>query len=156
MVTPGFSADCASVLHDRHADYARSLVIAHWRMMPTAERLTRLKARFALEPSRFELGDPLRTIEFGETDFVEPRERLLGVQDLVMAFDTDKVDTKGRKVGWALALMEMLVDPMLMAWVPAWVREQYERRNPFFRACLRYTLRSQARKQNASEPAGAR
>ena len=57
----------------------------------------------------------MRTIEFGETDFVESRGRFLGVQDLVMVFDTDKVDAKGRKLGWAMALLEMLVDPMLVA-----------------------------------------
>ena len=38
--------------------------------------------------------------------------------------------------------MEMLVDPMLVAWVPSWLREQYERRNPFFRACLRQALKT--------------
>jgi hypothetical protein len=33
-------------------------------------------------------------------------------------------------------MMEMLVDPALRLWVPSWVREQYERRNPFFRRAL--------------------
>ena len=33
--------------------------------------------------------------------------------------------------------MEMLVDPMLVCWVPGWVREQYERANPFFRSVLK-------------------
>ena len=32
--------------------------------------------------------------------------------------------------------------PMLVAWVPSWVREQHERRNPYFRACLRQALDS--------------
>ena len=32
--------------------------------------------------------------------------------------------------------MEMLVDPMLKQWVPAWLVEQYERANPFFREAL--------------------
>ena len=32
--------------------------------------------------------------------------------------------------------MEMLTDPMLKQWVPAWVNEQYERANPFFREVL--------------------
>ena len=38
--------------------------------------------------------------------------------------------------GWGLALMEMLTDPMLKQWVPAWVEEQYTRANPFFREVL--------------------
>ena len=38
--------------------------------------------------------------------------------------------------GWALALLEMLVDPVLVSWVPKWVREQYERANPYFRRVL--------------------
>ena len=32
--------------------------------------------------------------------------------------------------------MEMLVDPMLVCWVPGWVREQYERANLYFRSVL--------------------
>ena len=43
----------------------------------------------------------------------------------------------GREDGWARALMEMLVDPLLASWVPAWVVEQYDRWNPHFRAVLR-------------------
>jgi hypothetical protein len=30
----------------------------------------------------------------------------------------------------------MLVDPLLRSWVPLWVREQYERANPYFRRVL--------------------
>jgi hypothetical protein len=33
-------------------------------------------------------------------------------------------------------LMEMLIDPILYQWVPAWVVEQYERANPFFKEVL--------------------
>ena len=58
-----------------------------------------------------------------------------------MRFDTAKVDKKGRPLGWPLAFMEMLVDPMLCSWVPGWVVEQYERWNPYFRPCLRNALR---------------
>ena len=36
--------------------------------------------------------------------------------------------------------MEMLVDPVLVAWVPGWVVEQYERWNPKFRGTLRWAL----------------
>merc|ERR1739836_155948 len=44
--------------------------------------------------------------------------------------------------------MHMLVDPVLCAWVPGWVVEQYERWNPDFRGAVRYALslrRSDAR-----------
>ena len=40
-----------------------------------------------------------------------------------------------------MALVEMLVDPMLSAWVPGWVVEQYERWNRYFRGSLRWVLR---------------
>ena len=43
---------------------------------------------------------------------------------------------RGWKYGWALALLEMLVDPVLMEWVPAWVREQFHRWNPDFERSL--------------------
>ena len=46
----------------------------------------------------------------------------------------------GRVCPWALALMEMLVDPMLVCWVPGWVVEQYERWNPDFRKCVDLAL----------------
>ena len=38
MVTPTFSADCANVKHDRHEAYARTAVVAYWRLMPTGAR----------------------------------------------------------------------------------------------------------------------
>ena len=56
----------------------------------------------------------------------------------------DKKDRRGRQVGWALALMEMLLDPLLVAWVPGWVVEQYERWNPYFRGTARWALRRYA------------
>ena len=59
----------------------------------------------------------------------------LGTRDLYTRFEHLK-DSKGRSEGWTLALMEMLVDPMLRQWVPAWVIEQYERQNPFFKEVL--------------------
>ena len=34
----------------------------------------------------------------------------------------------------------MLTDPLLLQWVPAWVVEQYERANPFFREALTVVL----------------
>ena len=39
--------------------------------------------------------------------------------------------------GWSLALLEMLVDPVLVRWVPQHVVEQYRRWNPFFVKSLR-------------------
>ena len=30
-------------------------------------------------------------------------------------------------------MIEMLLDPVLSAWIPKWIVEQYERRNPAFR-----------------------
>ena len=63
----------------------------------------------------------------GGTDFEEPLEgRYLGVADLYLKFD-------GKGNAWSMALVEVLTDPMLKQWVPAWVNEQYERANPFFR-----------------------
>ena len=76
---------------------------------------------------------------WGSTEFVAPLGRFLGVQDLVRKFDGKK-DNAGKEVGWAMALMEMLVDPMLVAWVPGWVVEQYERWKPKFRGMLRWAM----------------
>ena len=131
MVTPCFSADCANVEHLVHEGYARAAVIAYWRHMPTAER--HAKIREQLKP-------PVKAVApvcFGGTDFVAPfavagapqEDRYLGVRELYAKFE-------GREDGWALALMEMLTDPLLLQWVPAWVTEQYERANPFYREVL--------------------
>ena len=57
-------------------------------------------------------------------------ERYLRVRDLYAAFE------RGQDDCWCLALMEMLTDPMLRQWVPAWVVEQFERANPFYREVL--------------------
>ncbi len=138
MVTPAFPSDAACVLSDKHSDYAQQAVIAYWRMLPTAERHQQLAERLRLDGvAEVELQDPKRSIEWGRTPFAHKADRFLGVLDLVLAFDTDRQDSKGRPLGWPLAPMEMLTDPMLVSWVPSRVREQYERWNPFFRACLR-------------------
>ena len=63
-------------------------------------------------------------------------DRHLGVRDLYEMFEGRR-DKRGNEVGWGMALMEMLTDPMLLTWVPDWVVEQYERANPFFRDVLR-------------------
>ena len=70
----------------------------------------------------------------------------LGVRDLIEEFE-------GRRQGaWSFGLMEMLVDPVLVAWVPSWVVEQYERWNPYFRdavrsVCLRGDTAERGRRQ---------
>ena len=89
---------------------------------------------------------------WGATEFVEPAPgagRWLGVRDLWMKFEGKK-DRRGRVVGWAMALMEMLVDPLLVAWVPAWLVEQYERWNPYFRGAVRWALRQYAREASGN------
>ena len=85
--------------------------------------------------------EPIRTVMFGHTVRKPKPNRFLGVQDLILKFDNEKRDAKGRQLGCALALVEVLVGRMLSVWVPAWVREQYERWNPFSRPCFRSALR---------------
>ena len=105
MVTPGWSADCACVLSDKHSDYARAAVIAYWRMMDTATRHQLLRRALLLEPDVTEAkleSEPIRTVLFGQSSFRHPPGRFLGVQDLVLKFDSAKADAKGRPVGWAL------------------------------------------------------
>ena len=147
MVTPSFGADCANVAHERHEDYARVCVLAYWRHMPTAERHAMLR-RAMLEDLAVEVVDERC---WGASEFVEQPpnaanptlDKFLGVRDLWSKF-MDKKDRRGRQVGWALALMEMLLDPLLVAWVPGWVVEQYERWNPYFRGTVRWALRRYA------------
>ena len=79
----------------------------------------------------------------GGTKFEEPpanaaapgEDRFLGVRNLYWLFDVEK-GRRGCDDCWGLALMEMLTDPMLRQWVPAWVIEQYERANPFYKEVL--------------------
>ena len=135
MVTPCFSADCANVEHANHDGYARSMVIAYWRHMPTAERHGRIEKVFE-SSGHFKAED---RVCWGATPFETPRcgeHRYLGTRDLYMKFE----GAAGGD-GWKLALMEMLTDPMLLQWVPEWVREQYTRANPFFREVLTALVR---------------
>ena len=80
-----------------------------------------------------------------------PLDRHLGVQDL-MCFDAAKLEevrwSRGDEgafrfsilkrsrgawnFGWDLALLEMLVDPVLVQWVPSWVVEQHTTWNAGF------------------------
>ena len=88
-------------MSDRHSDYARTVVVAHWRMMPTDKRGQQLQDRCALEAvreaARLEQSDPLRTIEWGTTRFRSFPGRVLGVRGLV-----EKSDTEPARAGsWA-------------------------------------------------------
>ena len=87
------------------------------------------------------------------------KDRFLGVQDLVFAVEEHRIREMSwsvapvggprpytfavkelvppRPYSWSLALMEMLVDPVLVRWVPEPVVEQYRRWNPFFLSSLR-------------------
>ncbi len=133
MVTPHWSADCANVGHERHQDYARTCVVAFWRHMETRRRHALIRG-MALDCDER---------KWGETVFRSSPERaganfgtvFLGTSDLYRAFE-GRQDTRGRPVGWGRALVEMLLDPVLSEWVPAWVVEQYDRWNPFFRAAV--------------------
>ena len=136
MVTPSYGADCANVQHSAHAGYAKACVIAYWRLMPTKARHKLYRQQPITSKLSVnvidsilgwtELGDPFQVAGFPD------RDRFLGTQDLYTVFEGrthghQKID------GWCLGLMEMLVDPVLSTWVPKWVREQYERANPYFR-----------------------
>ena len=109
-MTPGFLSDSAFVLSDLHNGYARAAVIAHWEMMPTDVKQQLLKDCAIFHEPHADLSGPVRTTLWGTTSFKKPGGRHLGVQDLVNNFDTDAVDSRGRKLGWTMALLEMLVD----------------------------------------------
>ena len=79
MVTPGFSADCASVLHDRHNEYARGAVVAYWRMMPAEDRHKLLKTQLLLSDARADVSDPMRIITWGQTLLRRVPGRCLGI-----------------------------------------------------------------------------
>ena len=125
MVTPSFSADCAGVEHANHENYARTAVVAYWRHMSTEQRRAEIQKTAVMQA--------INEAFIGATPFEQPSsDRYLGVLDLAMKFETGR-----RGPRWGLALLEMLVDPLLSLWVPAWVREQFERANPYFADVLR-------------------
>jgi len=157
MVSPGFSADAASVVDSRHEGYARMCVVAFWRLMPTERRYRMIEA----------VGLDADVRRWGGSVFDEPSvhagaalsemDRYLGIRDLVMAFDgrrtrevtwctvdgvrRAKMDsTCNVKYGWRYALLEMLVDPVLAKWVPCWIKEQYRRWNDGFDGCVAEAL----------------
>jgi len=151
MVTPAVSAAAACVLHDRHDIYARTCVVAYWRCMPSTDRARLWNAMAIKEPWFFGgtvLEPPLPHAGARPSE----QDRFVGVQDLVAAFDERRREemvwstptqggaypfrrrrfSPGVTYGWSFALMEMLVDPVLLEWVPEYVVEQYKRWNPYF------------------------
>ena len=86
MVTPGWSADCACALSDKHSDYARCAVIVYWRMVETESRHQLLREPLLMDGEATEAKlqqEPIRTVLFGHTVFKHKARRFLGVQDLV-------------------------------------------------------------------------
>mgnify|MGYP000946230171 CR=1 FL=1 len=105
-------------------------------------RSQRCAAAVAHEILRDEMSKDLRAVDpvfWGASQFREPfrhpggpeSDVFLGIEDLQWKFEDAPSGN-----GWAMAMMEMLVDPMLSEWVPEWVVEQYERGNPYFRSVL--------------------
>ena len=157
QVAPGFSADCAAVDHGLHQAYAKANVLAFWRLMPTRERNnlavygsvasfdTRKCGSTLLElPPMHGAGEPSLLDRFlGLGDLCEAFETGVQRKELVWACASESVPgrwvarpstKRPRNCDWSFAMLEMFVDPVLQAWVPKWVVEQYERRNPDFRA----------------------
>ena len=87
--------------------------------MPTEERYRKLRDRRLLS-SVVQARDPP---EWGASAFTQPADRYLGVQDLVYKFYTPGRDREGLEFGWAMVLMEMLVDFLLCLWTPDCVVE---------------------------------
>ena len=116
----------------QHTKATPGCVVAYWRHMDTAAR------HAAIDDGTHHDIKPPPQVYWGSTKFVTPPhhtgfeelDAYLGTADLYLAFD-------GRADGWGFGLVEMLVDPMLVCWVPGWVREQYERADPYFRAVLK-------------------
>ena len=153
MVTPCHSADSANVEHPNHEGYARAAVVAYWRHMPTALRH---------EILRDEMCKDLRAVDpvfRGASQFREPARHpggpesdvFLGIEDLQWKFQD-----AARGNGWAMAMMEMLVDPMLSEGVPEWVVEQYERGNPCFRSVLNRLKKREVRELKSNRSVLAR
>ena len=144
MVTPAYSADCANVAHAAHEGFARASVVAHWRHMPTSERYAMIEKQ-----------DPCRAVPracWGGSVFETPpdiagapaeqRARFLGVRDLWAKFEATH-SALAQDEFWALLLLEMITDPVLRQWVPAWLLELYERSNPFYKEVLTESQREE-------------
>ena len=137
MVTPAYGADCANVQHAHHEGYARANVIAHWRQMSTVRRHAMIEAQTGVRA--------VPRLCWGGSVFQDPYDRagspavagpgrFLGVQDLWNLFGA--VHGREAEIFWGLMFLEMITDPLLHQWVPAWVVEQYERANPFYKEVL--------------------
>jgi len=157
MVTPSMPASAASVLHDRHEIFARTCVVACWRCMSSGDRARLWNSMPIKEPWFFGgtvLQPPLPHAGARPSEL----DHFIGVRDLVAALDgpksvelvwrrpgegsADDYEFHQRRIrkpvsyGWAYALMEMLVDPVLLEWVPDYIVEQYRRWNPYFTESL--------------------
>ena len=152
MVSPHLPAAFACTSHDKHDVYARMCVVAYWRCMSTRDRQQlwcKIDNRDARLVGATVLEHPLTHGASRPSDL----DRLIGVRDLVDAFegprsrqmewrapqpgeDVHKVFLevsipRPRPYGWAMGLLEMIVDPILVRWVPEDIVEQYQRWNPF-------------------------
>ena len=168
MVSPHLPASFACTSHDRHELFARTCVVAYWRCMSTRDRQALWHRTDNSEDARFVGGTVL--------EHSEKLGRLIGIEDLVNAFEGDREtefvwkpselgaahrpDFEEKAVrppwkhGWGMALLEMLLDPILVRWVPEPVVEQYVRWNPYFAQVLR-EMRPQRRVGAASALAAA-
>jgi len=160
MVTPALCASSACVSHDRHEIFARTCVIAYWRCISSQGRLD-LWHKMRIKDPRLFGGTVLQAPAPLAGSRPSDLDRFVGIRDLVAAFDGPKScanllvesppDSRRFKLkrrnfsakpyGWAYALMEMLVDPVLYEWIPQYVVEQYRRWNPYFVESLRRALK---------------
>ena len=156
MVTPALCASSACVTHDRHEIFARTCVVAYWRCISSEDR-ARLWSKMPVRDPCFFGGTVLQAPAPLAGSRPSQLDRFIGVRDLVAAFDGPKhselvweeapegslnyvfkrMDLRSVAYGWTFALMEMLVDPVLLEWVPQYVVEQYRRWNPFFVEALK-------------------
>mgnify|MGYP002810822628 CR=1 FL=1 len=107
MLTPSYSSDCANSAHAAHEAYARTHVVAFWRMMAT-ERRHRL-----LEAATADGGGAVDRRTWGGTRFQEAfahaggdgsLDRFLGVRDLYEHFEGRR-DTRQRDVVRSLRIL---------------------------------------------------
>ncbi len=100
MLTPSFAATTACVSHPRHEAYARSTVVAFWRLMPTDARQQLADVVYKTYDSRRNGASKLVEPACPDDEEEDGQPRFLGVQDLVHLFD------QNRRFGWDMALLE--------------------------------------------------
>ena len=135
MVSPHLPAAFACTSHDKHDVYARMCVVAYWRCMSTRDRQQlwcKIDNRDARLVGATVLEHPLTHGASRPSDL----DRLIGVRDLVDAFEgprsrqmewqapksgedvhkvfVEVIIPRPRPYGWAMGLLEMLVDPILV------------------------------------------